>query len=84
VLDFFAISDEFSMIEISAPAEWIGKTMADLKLARSARIVAVAVRGQAEPGERMQWRFPEPDAPFAAGEIVLLAGASNDLSRVQE
>ena len=84
MLDFFAVSDEFSMIEISTPAEWIGKTMADLKLARSARIVVVAVRGQAEPGQRMQWRFPEPDVPFAAGEIVLLAGASNDLPRVQE
>lgn len=84
VLDFFAVSDEFSMIEISVPAEWIGRTMAELKLMRTARVVVVAVRGQAEPEQRMQWRFPEPDTPFATGEIVLLAGASKDLPRVHE
>jgi len=84
VLDFFAVSDEFSMIEVSVPTEWVGKTMKELKLMRAAHVVVVAVRGQGEPDERIQWRFPEPDTPFNAGEIVLLAGASKDLPRVQK
>lgn len=83
LLDFFAVSDDFSMIEIPAPSAWVGKTVAELKLVRTARVVVVAVRGANGDDEQTNWRFPEPDRPFTARDIALLAGATKDLQRLQ-
>jgi trk system potassium uptake protein TrkA len=83
VLDFFAVSEDFSMIEIPVPAAWVGKTVAELKLIRTARVVVVAVRGANGEDEQTHWRFPELDRPFAARDIAILAGATGDLQRLQ-
>lgn len=84
VLDFFAVSEDFSMIEIPVPPAWVGQTVAGLKLIRSARVVVVAVRGADGEDAQTRWRFPEPDRPFTARDIALLAGATKDLQHLQK
>jgi trk system potassium uptake protein TrkA len=83
VLDYFAVSEDFSMIEIPVPEPWVGKTVVNLKLRQEERINVVARRKQLPEEDEIKWRFPDPDAPFERSEIVLLAGKTKDLERVQ-
>lgn len=84
VLDFFAVSEDFSMIEIPVPSAWVGKTVAELNLMRTARVVVVAVRGANGEDEQTHWRFPEPDRQFVDRDITLLAGATKDLQPLEK
>lgn len=83
ILDFFAIDDDFSIIEIPVPGPWIGKTIVELELTRKARLVMVAIR-RAVPQNGSKWRFPNPDAPLRSDEVVLLAGTASDVQRLQK
>ena len=83
VLDFFAVSDDFSMIEMPVPEGWVGKTVAELELTRREHLVVVAVRRQGLENDEGKWCFPEPRSPFESTDLVLLAGATEDVQRVQ-
>jgi len=80
-LDFFAVADDFSLIEASIPESWTGQTVAELRLRESKGINVVAVRQPTLRNGKELWRFPDPQAPFQLGEIVLLAGKTKDLER---
>lgn len=82
ILDFFAVDDEFSMVEIPVPEAWVDKTVVQLELTRKARLVLVAIRrGSLQAAG--QWRFPNPDAPLESNDVLLLAGAASDVQRLQ-
>jgi trk system potassium uptake protein TrkA len=84
ILDFFAVSDDFAMIEIPVPEDWVGKTVAELKLMHRERLVAVAIRRQGATSDEGKWCFPEAHSPFEPTDLVLLAGATKDVHRLQE
>ncbi|HOW73089.1 MAG TPA: TrkA family potassium uptake protein [Phycisphaerae bacterium] len=82
ILDFFAVDDEFSMVEIPVPEAWVNKTVVQLELTRKARLVLVAIRrGSLQAAG--QWRFPDPDAPLEPNDVLLLAGAASDVQQLQ-
>jgi trk system potassium uptake protein TrkA len=83
ILDFFPVSDDFSMIEIPVPESWVGKTVTDLEPTRRERLVVVAVRREGAQGDEGKWRFPEAGAPLESADLLLLAGATEAVQRVQ-
>jgi trk system potassium uptake protein TrkA len=83
VLDFFAVSDDFSMIEMPVPDDWVGKTVAELQLPHREHLVVVAVRHRASENDEGKWCLPDPSSPFEATDLVLVAGATKDAHHLQ-
>lgn len=81
-LDFFAVAEDFSLIETPIPESWAGETAEGLRLRESKRVNVVAVRRPAVKDDKELWRFPDPKSRFEPGDIVLLAGETRDLERL--
>ena len=79
-LDFFPVSEEFSVVEVPAPKAWIGQNLQELEVRKKSRINVVALR---TTGDEEHWRFPDPDYRYKATDIVLLAGNTKDLERTK-
>jgi len=82
LLDFFAVSEGFAMIEIPVPDDWVGRTPPDLELQAKKGIEVVAVRRSAATAAQERWSLVDQKRAFQTGEIVLLAGNSKDLERI--
>jgi len=80
-LDFFAVAEDFSLIEVPIPESWAGETVAGLNLRQNKGVNVVAVRQPTLDNGKELWRFPDPGTAFKPGEIVLLAGKTQDLER---
>jgi len=83
LVDFFAVSKGFCMIEIPVPDDWVGKNASELKLRQKIHVDAVALRPAGGETDQEQWRLVDALRPFQAGEIVLLAGHSKDIDRLK-
>lgn len=81
-LDFFAVAEDFSLIEAPIPDTWIGQTVLSLNLRQERSVNVVAVRQPTVGNGKELWRFPDPETAFQPGEIVLLAGKPQNLERV--
>lgn len=81
-LDYFPVSKAFSLIEVPAPATWVGNTLAELSVRKKHRVNVVAVREKPEPGAKDAWSFADPARTLQASDVVLLAGNTDDLERL--
>jgi trk system potassium uptake protein TrkA len=81
-LDFFAVSEGFSMIEIPVPEHWIDHTPAELKLRHKDSVEIIAVRRPATVASQENWSLVDAARPFEASDIVLVAGGAEDVERV--
>ncbi len=79
VLDFFAVSEGFSMIEIPVPDKWVGRTATDLRPRQTANVEVVAVRRPAVSPSEENWSLLDATRPFEARDIILVAGASKNV-----
>lgn len=82
VLDFFAVSEGFSMIEIPVPEKWVGRALAELKLRQQGAVEVVAVRRPATEASEENWSLADAARPFEADDIVLVAGASRSVEKL--
>lgn len=82
VLDFFAVSDGFAVIETNAPKSWVGKTLAELDLRKRANINVVAVRAGSK-ARQGRWMLPIPDHVLTKADVLLLAGETKALDHVR-
>ncbi|MFO0837355.1 MAG: TrkA family potassium uptake protein [Phycisphaerae bacterium] len=82
VLDFFAVSEGFSMIEIPVPDAWIGRTLVQLRPRQKAEIEIVAFRKPAISSADENWSLINAERPFEAQDIVLVAGASKSVENL--
>lgn len=80
-LDYFPVSEAFSLIEVPAPRGWLGRTLLDLDLRKSGRVTVVAARKKADADGDEHWRFLPPDQEIAADDIMLMAGNPKDIER---
>ncbi|RME36306.1 MAG: TrkA family potassium uptake protein [Planctomycetota bacterium] len=80
-LDYFPVSSNFSVMEVSVPKNWVGKSLLELDVRQSQHVNVVALR---DSRDEEGWRFPEPTYRFQPSDIVLLAGKTKDLERQSE
>jgi len=82
MLNYFAVSDEFCLIEIRVPEGWANKSLAELDL-RPERIQIVAVRAGTDAADRETgWHLIARDEPLSADDVVLVAGTRTELDRL--
>ena len=81
VLDFIPLADEFDMIQVGAPREFIGKSLIDLNLRARYNVHIIAIK------EIVPENFilvPPADYVIKDSDILVMLGRSADIRRVKE
>lgn len=93
ILHAFDITKEFGVFEISAPEQFVNKTIQDLELRRKFRLNVVTVKtkvskqGLLSKGEREKFEIvgvPSPDYKFTKDDNLIVFGKEADLKKVLE
>ena len=82
-VDFFPVSETFSMIENPIPDSWVGKSLRELEVRRRHGVNVVALRTQTPTNQAERWQFPEPEYRFTKDDLVLLVGEPKRLQRIK-
>lgn len=76
-IDWIALSDEYSMIEIATPEGWIGKTLLELDVRKN---YDVSVVGMKKDGEFEV--SPDPEKILEEGMLLILIGSNKALEKI--
>lgn len=79
VLEQIALSEEYSIAELAAPASWAGKTLRALDIRAKYHVSVIALRR----GDDFTVS-PGADAAIAAGDTLVALGTVRDLARVMK
>lgn len=76
VIDYLALTEDFSICEITTPAGWVGHSIAELDVRRRHNINIIAIK----EGAQMK-SMPGPDHVFSIGEDIMIMGHNRDLRK---
>ncbi len=82
VLEYIELSREFSIIEIPAPAEFVGKTLRQLELRSRHGLTLIALKRQTDRG-LVTNIAPGADDAIQAGDVLALLGSHENLARLE-
>lgn len=82
VLNFIEFSEDYGIVELSAPKSWQGKTIRDLDVRNTFHVNIIAVRKAARPGTLDV--APGAGCVVEAGDNVVAVGRSEDINRLHE
>ncbi len=77
IIDYLDLSDKYSINETLIPAPWIGKTLIELNVRNRFGISVIAIRR----GEEIIVTL-DPKAPLRAGDVLVMIGANESLTRI--
>jgi trk system potassium uptake protein TrkA len=83
VLDYIELSKDFSIIELPAPPEFVGRTLRDLQLRPRLGLTLIAIRRQTETGAETTNIGPSGDDEIHAGDVLALLGPNARLSNLE-
>lgn len=78
VLEYFSFSDDYSIVEIHVPKEWIGRSMIDIHVRHRYGVTVVAVR---HTGGRLDV-LPSPDALFEENDTITVVGTDDKIEKL--
>ena len=79
IIDFTQLSDEYSIMELSVPASWIGKSIIEINV----RVhYGVNVIGKRSAGH-LEVNF-DPKLPLEAEDELIVIGSNRDLDKLQK
>src|SRR5215203_956043 len=76
VLDYVDLGEDEALIEAEVPKEWVGKTLADLHLARASGLTVLAVKPKGKTGT-----IPSGDTVLNKGDVIVVGGNKDALDR---
>ena len=79
VLDFIELSNDYGIVEISAPKAWIGKSLKDLNIRAKLGVNVIAI----ERGEKISVS-PRAEYEIAKNDILVVLGDYDSLTVMQE
>ncbi len=91
LLESFEISKEFSIFEIAAPDDFIGKTLVELNLRKEYNLNLVTIKREnikkqfLDSGESESFfsvGVPSPDTKIMKGDIMVMFGTEKDIVRI--
>jgi len=83
VLDYIELSKDFSIVEVPAPQEFVGKTLRDIGLRARFGLTTIAIRHATRPGEPESSNIaPGPDDVIQAGDVLALLGSNQRLGQL--
>ncbi|SEO90066.1 TrkA family potassium uptake protein [Paenibacillus sp. OV219] len=78
ILEFIELSQEYSIIELKAPAELVGKTLKQLDIRANYRCNVLAIKSGAELNIA-----PFDDDWVEENDVLVIAGKSKDISKLE-
>ncbi len=83
VLDYIELSKDFSIVEVPAPAEFVGKTLRDIGLRARFGLTTIAIRHATRQGEAEASNIaPGPDDIIQNGDVLALLGSNERLGQL--
>jgi trk system potassium uptake protein TrkA len=83
VLDYIELSRDFSIVELPAPAEFVGRTLRQLELRPRYGLTLIAVRRpKPDTGGETMNVAPAADDRIEPGDILVLLGSNERLGRL--
>lgn len=80
------IGENFSVVEVVTPNQWVGKTLVDINLRQKHHVNIVAIRSRVSPKEKNaqagdEWltHLPDPNVPLRAGGRLIVIGEDDYL-----
>jgi trk system potassium uptake protein TrkA len=81
VMGELPLGSDLIITELKLPKSFVGRTLMELELPRRYRVTVVAVRRPDEPGSAMQ---PDPRAPLAGGDVLVVVSPPDAVSAMLE
>lgn len=79
VLDYIELSDAYGIIEVPAPASWIGKSLKELNVRAKFGVNIIAVK----QGKQINVS-PSADKEILQGDVMVILGGTDALNAVQK
>ncbi len=79
VIDYIELSDEFSIIEIIAPSDWVGKTLIELNVRAKYGINILAIRGEDENNITVS---PSANYIIKQTDKLIAVGSNEDINEI--
>ena len=76
VMDYVDLGGDEALIEAEVPKEWVGKTLADLRLSRESGLTVLAVKPKGKAGT-----IPSGDTALNEGDVIVVGGNKEALDR---
>jgi trk system potassium uptake protein len=84
ILDYFELSSEFSIVEIPAPTEFVGRTLKDIGLRARFGLTTIAIKRTSKTGDGdMTQVSPGPDDVILEGDVLALIGSNERLGQLE-
>jgi trk system potassium uptake protein TrkA len=84
VLDYIELSRDFSIIELPAPAEFVGKTLRELQLRPKYGLTLIAVKRKKGDGAVTTNISPSADDQIDEGDVLSLLGSNERLGQLDK
>ena len=84
VADYLDLSGNCSIIEITPPKDFIGKTLKQLNVRAQHRLNIVAIKRKNESGEDAVNVVPVAEDKIREGDMLLVAGANEDIEKLKK
>jgi trk system potassium uptake protein TrkA len=83
VLDYIELSKDFSIVEVPAPAEFVGKTLRDIGLRSRFGLTTIAIKHAVRTSDKDGTNIaPGPDDVVQAGDVLSLLGSNERLGQL--
>lgn len=84
VIDYFELSPDFSIVEIPAPPEFVGKTLKDIGLRARFGLTTIAIKRTSKTGDGdITQVSPGPDDMIHEGDVLALIGSNERLGQLE-
>lgn len=84
VLDYIEVSRDFSIIDMPAPAEFVGKSLKDLALRNRFGFTLIAIKRRGRSGEpEIANVSPAADDVIEAGDVLSMLGSNERLAQLE-
>jgi trk system potassium uptake protein TrkA len=84
VLDFIELSRDFSIVEVPAPPEFVGRTLKDLALRPKYGLTLIALKRRSADGSETTAVAPAADDRIEAGDVLSLLGPNERLANLEK
>jgi trk system potassium uptake protein TrkA len=85
VIDYIELSREFSIVELPAPAQFVGKTLKQLELRPRLGLTLVAIKRREDGTERVVTNIsPSADEKIRPKDVLAILGSTDRLNHLDE